>query len=201
MQRHHPQSTTLTRWIFCGALLAVLALAGCTNDMYNQPKYEPMETSRLFPDQQAMRPLPPGVVVAGDTQADTHYYAGQVDGAFVTTFPMTVTREMLYRGQERYDIFCSPCHGLAGYGNGMIAQRTERMLVPSFHSERLRAAPEGLYFEVITNGYRYMYGYGSRIPVEDRWAIIAYVRALQRSQQATLADVPAAERGALEDAP
>jgi hypothetical protein len=185
----------------CCALLAALVLAGCTDDMYNQPKYEPMETSQMFPDQQAMRPLPPGVVQFGDTREDAHYYRGRVDGAFVTTFPFPVTRDMLYRGQERYEVFCAPCHGLTGYGNGMIEQRTPSMQVPSLHSERLRNAPEGLYFEVITNGYRYMYGYGSRIPAEDRWAIIAYMRALQRSQQATLADVPAEERERLESEP
>jgi mono/diheme cytochrome c family protein len=198
MQRQHPQPALQRLFQISSALLIALALVGCTNDMYNQAKYEPMETSQVFPDRQAMRPLPPGVVMFGDTREDTHYYTGQVDGAFVTTFPFPVDRETLYRGQERYEIYCSPCHGLSGYGNGMIEQRTEQMIVPSLHQQRLRDAPEGLYFEVITNGYRYMYGYGTRISVEDRWAIIAYIRALQRSQQATLKDVPTEERHRLE---
>lgn len=180
--------------VFC----AMLTIAACTPAMADQPRYEPLEPSILFRDGSSARPLPAGSVPIDGAQLDTHFYTGRVDNVYVDSFPFPVDAVIIARGQERYDIFCAPCHGITGTGNGMIAQRSDRLLVPSFHQERLRQAPEGLYFEVITNGYRYMYGYGSRIPEEDRWAIIAYIRVLQRSRNANLADVPADDRPRLE---
>lgn len=190
-------SARFTRW-FCVLLCVLPLLVACTGDMYEQPRYDPLEPGAFFEDNRSARPLPLGVVALGDTQTDTHLYTGRVNNQFVTSFPFPVTREVMYRGQERFNIYCSPCHGLTGEGNGMIAQRSERLLVPSLHQQRLRDAPDGFLFEVITNGYRYMYGYATRVSVEDRWAIVAYVRALQRSHQATLEDIPLEERTRLE---
>jgi mono/diheme cytochrome c family protein len=116
-------------------------------------------------------------------------YAGLENGTQATDFPFPVTSDVLARGQERYDIYCTPCHGYAGYGDGVIVQRGLTP-PPSFHSDRLRAAPVGHFFDVITNGFGVMYSYGDRVQPEDRWAIAAYIRALQLSQDATLDDVP-----------
>lgn len=166
--------------------------------MYQQPRYDPLEPSAFFDDQRSARPLVQGVVQRGDTRTDTHFYTGQVDGRFVDTFPYEITSEVFYQGQQRYNIFCAPCHGLTGDGRGMIAQRSERMNPASFYEQRLIDAPVGFYFEIITNGYRTMYGYSDRINEADRWAIIAYIRALQYSKRATISDVPANERPQLE---
>ncbi|MDW8167442.1 MAG: cytochrome c [Acidobacteriota bacterium] len=124
---------------------------------------------------------------------DEHLYTGKVRGQLAETFPFPITRSILERGRERYDIFCAPCHGRDGYGEGMIVQRGFRQ-PSSFHTDRLRQAPVGYFFDVITNGFGTMYSYASRIPPEDRWAIVAYIRALQLSQNARLQDVPPAER-------
>lgn len=121
-------------------------------------------------------------------------------GAEMDKFPFPVTKEVLLRGQERYDIYCAPCHGRTGYGDGMIVRRGFSA-PPSYHQDRLRKAPVGHFFDVITNGFGAMYQYGDRITPEDRWAIIAYIRALQLSQDASMKDVPAAERKLLEGAP
>jgi len=149
--------------------------------------------SAFFEDGRASRPLVEGTVPRGYAKTDAHLYTGKVNGRLAETFPFPITRPILERGRERYDIFCAPCHGRDGYGEGMIIQRGFRP-PPSFHTDRLRQAPVGHFFEVITNGFGTMYGYASRIRPEDRWAIIAYIRALQLSQNATLQDVPPAER-------
>jgi hypothetical protein len=116
-------------------------------------------------------------------------YTGQINGEYIDVIPLPVTQAFLRRGQERYDIFCSPCHGRVGYGEGMIVQRGFPS-PPSFHTERLRELPAGYYYDVITNGFGVMYSYGSRVQPTDRWAIVAYIQALQLSQNATLDDVP-----------
>lgn len=171
----------------------VLGAGACRQDMHDQPRYKPLGGSAFFEDGRASRPLVEGTVPRGYARTDEHFYTGKVNGRLVETFPFPITRRVLERGRERYDIFCAPCHGRDGYGEGMIVQRGFRQ-PPSFHTDRLRRAPVGHFFDVITNGFGTMYSYASRIPPEDRWAIIAYIRALQLSQHATLEDVPPAER-------
>ncbi|MCS6926549.1 MAG: cytochrome c [Candidatus Binatia bacterium] len=176
-----------------GLLLGCLLLVACQQEMATQPSYRPLEPSTFFADGRAARPLVPGTVARGQLKTDTHFYAGQVNGQFVDTFPFPVTRAVLERGQERYNIYCSPCHGRVGDGEGIVVHRGFQRPA-SFHIDRLRQAPVGYFFHVITNGFGAMYDYAARIKPADRWAIIAYIRALQLSQHATLADVPAEER-------
>lgn len=167
--------------------------------MYDQPKYEPMEASPFFRDGRSARAQVPGTVARGQLREDAHFYTGKMaNGNPVAAFPFPVTRAVLERGRERYDIFCSPCHDRAGNGQGMVVQRGFRQ-PPSFHIDRLREAPAGHYYDVITAGYGAMYSYASRISPRDRWAIVAYIRALQLSQHATLEDVPEAVRKQLEE--
>ncbi len=167
--------------------------AGCRQDMHDQPRYKPLAASTFFADGRSARPLVPGTVTRGDLRDDEYFYTGKSDGMLVDKFPFPITREVLLRGQERYNIFCSPCHDRVGNGQGMIVQRGFRR-PPSLHIDRLREAPVGYFFNVITNGFGAMYDYGDRVPPQDRWAIIAYIRALQLSQHATLADAPPEER-------
>lgn len=180
--------------------LGLLLAAGCVADpMQDQAKYEPYEPATLFADNASARMLAPNTVARGQLRVDTHLYAGQVNGAPAEEFPFPIDEAVLARGQERYNIYCSPCHGLDGEGDGMIVQRGFSP-PPSFHEERLRVAPVGHFFQVITEGLGTMYGYGDRVQPEDRWAIIAYIRALQLSQNATLDDVPEELRAQLEAA-
>jgi len=183
------------------ALAALAILAGCdTREMVLQPKKGPLDGSPVFADGRASRPPVPGTIPRGHLRLDKHFYEGKVNGQFAQTFPMPVTEALLQRGQERFDIFCSACHGRAGDGTGMIVQRG--LLKPtSYHDERLRKASPGYLFDVASNGFGVMYGYGDRISAQDRWAIVAYIRALQRSQNARLSDVPAGDRAALENQP
>jgi len=156
-------------------------------------RIKPYEPSPFFADQQSERQVISGTVALGLLRMDELLYTGKVGGQLATTFPFTVTRAVLARGQERYNIYCAPCHGLLGDGNGMIVQRG-LSAPPTFHQQRLRDAPVGHFFDVITNGFGRMYSYASRVTPEDRWAIIAYIRALQLSQNAALADVPPDQR-------
>ena len=144
-----------------------------------------------------MRPLVSGTVARGQLQTDAHFYTGMVESKAADTLPFPVTRPLLDRGQERYAIFCVPCHDSLGNGHGIVVQRGFRQ-PPSFHLERLREAPIGHFFEVMTNGFGAMADYATQIPPRDRWAIAAYIRALQLSQHATLTDVPAEVRQRLE---
>ncbi len=172
---------------------------GCALDMRQQPKVKPLEPSDFFLDGQASRPLIQEAVARGHLNLDTQFYQGKnEDGTPVELFPLEITPAVIQRGQERYDIFCSPCHGRLGNGQGMIVQRGFKT-PPSFHIDRLRQAPPGHFFDAITNGFGVMYSYASRIPPEDRWAIIAYIKALQLSQNATLDDVPPDQRNKLEE--
>ncbi|GIX07974.1 MAG: hypothetical protein KatS3mg115_2377 [Candidatus Poribacteria bacterium] len=178
------------RWVLGGfGLLLFLGLIGCDN-MRQQPYYRPYSASRLFEDGTSYQAPPENTVARGFLREDQHFYAGIENGQVATTFPIEIDKAVLVRGQERYNAFCSPCHGLLGDGNGMIVQRGYARRPPSFHEERLRTAPPGHFFDVITNGFGVMYDYSDRIPPEDRWAIVAYIRALQLSQNATLAEVP-----------
>jgi mono/diheme cytochrome c family protein len=165
--------------------------------MHDQPKYKAQAKSDFFIDNRAGRPLVEGTVARGFLRADTLLYTGKVDGKLAEMFPFAVTTEVMARGQERYNIFCSPCHSRTGEGDGLVVRRGYRRPA-SFHDERLRTIAAGHFFDVITRGFGAMPDYATQIPVEDRWAIVAYVRAIQRSHQSTLANVPVAERARLE---
>ena len=180
------------RRLVCLAAAAVLTL-GCRQDMQDQPRYEPLEASAFFEDGRASRPLVPGTVARG--QLDGAELAGD---ARTTRLPVALTADVLARGETRYNIYCAPCHDRVGTGDGMVVRRGFRR-PPSLHQERLREAPVGYHFSVISSGFGAMPSYAAQIPPRDRWAIVAHLRALQRSQHATLADVPPAERRRLED--
>ena len=177
-------------------VLTSAVLTGCRQDMHDQPKYKALAPSSFFSDGRSARPLVPGTVARGDLREDTDLYQGKVDGKLVDTFPFPVTKQILVRGQERYNIYCVPCHDLIGNGQGMVVRRGFRA-PPSYHIERLRQAPAGYFYDVITNGFGAMQDYSVQVPVSDRWAIVAYIRALQLSQHAGLNDVPEADRGKL----
>lgn len=165
-------------------------------DMAKQPKLKTQTANPLFADGRSMRPPVPGTVARGDLEGSTAYRTGRTGDGWVTAFPVPVTEQLMRRGQERYDIFCSPCHGLAGYSDGVVAKRADALQEgtwtppSSYHTDLVRGRPAGQLFNTITNGIRNMAAYGAQIPVADRWAIVAYVRALQRSQAASVADVP-----------
>jgi mono/diheme cytochrome c family protein len=178
-------------------LLAAALAAGCRNDMQNQPKYKPQGRNDFFSDHRDARPPVVDTVARGTVDPDTTFMTGKKGGQPVATAPIAATAATLARGRERYDIYCAPCHDRVGTGNGMIVQRGFRQ-PPSFHIDRLRAAPDGYVFDTISNGFGVMPNYAQQVPIADRWAITLYVRALQLSQWATLAEVPAAERPALE---
>ena len=176
----------------------MLIATGCRRDMFLQPSEKPLARSEFFRDNQmASRPLPAHTVARGQLDDDEAFYTGKIGTNLVTEFPIPITRDVLMRGQERFDIYCAPCHGRTGEGNGMIPQRGYPV-PPSYHIERLRSAPVGHFFDVITRGYGVMYPYASRVEPDDRWAIAAYIRALQLSHNANLSDVPPGERAQLE---
>ena len=179
-------------------LATTCAGTACRQDMYNQPKYKPLAKSEFFDDDTSARPLPPHTVPRGHLDEDTAFATGKNDdGTLAAALPVPVTRQLLERGKERYTIYCSMCHGNEGDANGMVVQRGYPP-PPSYHIDRLRNAPPGYLYSVITNGYGIMYPYASRVEGPDRWAIVAYVRALQLSRHATLDDVPADQRTPLE---
>ena len=180
---------------------AIFCLAnGCRQDMHDQPKYQPMEASAFFADGRASRPQVPGTIARGELRLNDHLYRGTEQGKPAETFPFPITAEVLARGEERYNIFCSACHDRTGSGYGMVVQRGMKQPA-SFHIQRLREATPGYYFDVITNGFGAMYDYSDRINAEDRWAIVAHIRVLQRARSATINDVPADQRQKLEKAP
>ncbi|RMH27250.1 MAG: cytochrome c [Candidatus Hydrogenedentota bacterium] len=175
-----------------------IAMAGCDQRMRYQPKYKPLQESDFFADGRSARPLVAGTVARGDLRDDRMLFTG-MDGTTLTqVLPVSLTRELLERGQERFNIYCAPCHGRLGNGDGMIVRRG-MVKPPSYHEDRLLSAPIGHFYDVMTNGFGRMYPH-NHIPVRDRWAIAAYIRALQLSQNATLADVPPEERAALNGA-
>lgn len=180
-------------------LIAVLfiTLCGCRQEMYNQPKYKPLGESDFFSDRRASRPLPDGTVARGWLRADRKLYDGKDGKYLATALPIPLTRELLSRGRERFNIYCSPCHDRTGEGRGMVVRRGYQR-PPSLHIERLRDAPVGHFFDVMSNGLGAMPDYASQIPVEDRWAISAYVKALQLSRYAPVSDVPPQMRAQLE---
>jgi mono/diheme cytochrome c family protein len=180
------------------ALFALFACAaGCRNEMYDQAKAKPLSEGEFFPNGQNARPIPPDTVARGFLREDKALYAGLApDGTFVVDLPLPLTRELMERGHERFDIFCSPCHGKQGNGLGMIVERGFKQPA-SFHSDRLREQPIGYFFDVMTQGFGQMSSYAVQVPPEDRWAIAAYVRALQFSQYAPVATLSPQDRAKL----
>jgi len=177
-------------------LLATLS-AGCRQDMQDQPKYIPLRPTDFFGDGRSERPLVEGTVARGHLDDDTAYFTGKgPDGKPLDTFPFAVTKDVILRGQDRFNVYCSPCHDRLGNGDGMVVRRGYRK-PPSYHIDRLRQVPNGYIFDVITNGFGAMPDYSAQIPPADRWAIVAYVRALQLSQNASINDIPAADRSQL----
>ena len=171
-------------------LLATLLLSACGRNMAEQPRVGPLQESPFFADGVGSRPLPEGTVSRQRGDVDPVFFTGQGPTGFVSELPIDLSYELLLRGQERYDIFCSMCHGYTGHGDGMVVSRGYPR-PSSFHEQRLLDAPVGYYVGAMTNGFGRMYSYASRIAPEDRWAIAAYVKALQLSQNATVDDVPA----------
>jgi hypothetical protein len=170
-------------------ILLALATTACRQDMHDQPRFEPLEKNDFYTDGRASRPVIAGTVARGQLNIDDHFYTGKISGELATTFPFAITKDVLSRGRERYNIFCTPCHGALGYGDGMIVQRGFRP-PPSFHIQRLREAPAGHFFDVMTNGLGAMFDYRDKVSPADRWAITAYIRVLQLSQNAAIEDVP-----------
>jgi mono/diheme cytochrome c family protein len=165
--------------------------------MHDQPKYTPLRASTFFDDGRSARPLVAGTVARGHLRQDALLETGEIGNTAANVFPFAVDAQVLARGRDRFNIYCSPCHGLAGSGDGMVVQRGFRR-PESYHTDRLRAAPAGHFVDVMLNGFGAMPDFADRINAHDRWAIAAYIRALQLSQHATIGDVPANERGALQ---
>lgn len=191
-------------------ILALCALAGCMRDlpkdkpplkletnMYSQPRYEDQDQSNFFADGSDMRVAPEGTVARGFLNEDPAFFTGMDEkGKLVKKIPVPVTLELIMRGQERFNIYCSPCHSRLGDGQGMVVKRG-MVPPPTFHDDRLRDTADGHIFNVITNGVRNMPAYKYQIPVSDRWAIVSYFRALQKSHHATSSDLTAEERAKL----
>jgi len=175
-------------------------MTGCRLDMHNQPKYIPLRESEFFADGRSGRPLVPGTVPRGELRDDASYYTGLVGDKLLDTMPVPVNKDLLKRGQERFNIFCAPCHSALGDGQGTIARRGY-LKPPSFHDDRLRNAPLGHFYRVMTYGSGAMPDYAQQIPPADRWAIVAYIRALQLSQAAPASDVPERDRPLLGQPP
>jgi hypothetical protein len=231
----------MTDWRTGGFVALLPLLAGCRQDMHDQPAYRPLTKSTFFTDSRSARPVVEGTIARGQLHTDRSYYTGRTGEAIaqkptqpgrppvqpappktvqpakggtqtgdvfaksfpadlVKEFPYPITREIVERGRQRFEMFCTPCHGYTGYGNGIIVQRGLSP-PPSYHIDRLRQAPVGHFFDVMTNGYGAMYSYAQRVSVSDRWAIASYIRALQASQSGTIADVPADRRSSLDQAP
>jgi hypothetical protein len=182
--------------IFIAAMLC--ALPACRRDMFNQPKSNPLGESDFFHDDADSRPIPPHTISRNDLENDEAFYTGMKGTNLVTAIPLPVTRKLLERGQECFQINCQPCHGETGEGNGIVVQRGFPA-PPSYHLDRLRDAPVGHFFDVMTRGYGAMYSFKERVAPADRWAIATYIRALQLSQHAALADVPSNEIAQLEN--
>ena len=178
-------------------LLALVSLTACRQDMHDQPRYIPLRPSEFFADGRSARPIPEGTVARGHLNDDTLFYTGKgPDGKPADTFPFPVTKEVILRGQQRFNVYCTPCHDRTGGGNGMVVRRGYRR-PPTYHSDRLRQVTNGYLYDVITNGFGAMPDYSAQIPPRDRWAIVSYIRALQLSQQASFSDLPAAAQNQL----
>jgi len=172
-------------------LATMLVLAGCRQDMHDQPRFKPLAESDFYTDLRSARPPVEGTVARGQLHEDAYFYTGKLGDNPGDYMPFPVTEDILARGQQRYNIYCAPCHSRVGDGNGVIPSRGFPRRPPSYHTDRLRKAPLGYLFDVTTNGFGSMPDYASQIAPRDRWTIVAYIRALQLSQGASAADVPA----------
>jgi hypothetical protein len=175
-------------------VVVMALLSSCRIDMHVQPKQNPLSRSDFYPDQRSARPLIEGTVARGQLQADQYFYTGKIGSNPGDYMPFPVTKQVLERGRERYDIFCAPCHSRLGDGEGFVTSRGFSRRPPSYHIPRLEKAPLGYFFDVMTNGFGVMPDYASQIPPDDRWKIVAYIRALQLSQNATVSDVPPGQK-------
>ena len=194
----HVRVRTRGRTPIATVLVAVaFGLAGCRQDMHDAPRYDPLEASAIFADGSSARPLVDGTVARGLLHEDELLMTGRLNGQPAAVFPFEITRADLDRGEERFNIFCAPCHSRTGDGNGMVVQRGYRQ-PPSFHTDRLRQAAPGYYFDVMTNGFGVMPDYRAQVPVADRWRFAAYLKALQLTQQGTLSDLSDADRALVE---
>jgi len=185
----------------CCILALLLILAGCRQDMHDQPRFKPLAQSDFYGDLRSARPPVEGTVARGQLHDDTYFFTGKLGDNPGDYMPFPVTAELLARGQQRYDIYCAPCHSRVGDGNGVIPSRGFPRKPPSYHIERLRKAPLGYLFDVITNGFGAMPDYSSQIPPRDRWAIVAYVRSLQVGQHFPVAELNPNQRERLAIAP
>jgi mono/diheme cytochrome c family protein len=186
------KSRTKSQFAARCSLLAVGAslfvIAGCRQDMHNQPKYRPLRASAFFEDTSSARPLVEGTIARGTLQTDTAFFTGKNGALLVNELPFPVTQDVLDRGQQRFNIYCTPCHDTTGSGNGLVVQRGFPR-PQTYHSDRLRNVEAGYFFDVMTNGFGRMPDYRAQISPRDRWNIVAYIRALQLSQHAPKADV------------
>lgn len=180
-------------------ILVVIALlfAACRPDMANQPKAKPLSESDFFSNKANARPIPPHTIERGGAHENTEFYTGLTNGTYVTQLPVKLTPELLARGRERFDAMCAECHDRTGSGSGMVVQRGFPQ-PPSYHVPRLRNAPIGHFFDVITGGYGVMYSYATRVEPRDRWAIAAYIRALQLSHNIKASELTPTEQQKLE---
>jgi mono/diheme cytochrome c family protein len=192
------QSTSAISAISALIVVIMIALTGsaCRQDMHDQPKYTPLRSTAFFGDVRSARPLVAGTVARGQLHEDPFLETGKIGSADATIFPFAVDAAVMARGRERFEIFCTPCHGRTGTGDGMVVRRGYRR-PPTYHDDRLRNTPIGHFVDVMANGFGAMPDYSDEVGARDRWAIAAYIRALQLSQHAQLADVPERERGAL----
>jgi len=198
--RNNATQARTHRGLIAASLMALVFAAGCRQDMHNGPRYKALRSSDFFTNGSSARNLPTGTVARGWLRDDEALYTGKVNGQFVDEFPFPIGHDELVRGQQRFNIYCTPCHSRLGDGKGMVVQRGLRQAA-SFHQDRLRQEKNGYFFDVITNGFGAMPDYATQIPVRDRWLIVAYVRTLQLSQHASVNDVPADHRGDLDRTP
>ncbi len=192
-------SPVLARWPFLAICTLLSLFAACRQDMYNQPKAKPYSASEFFRDGTSARPLPEHTVQYHEERGSDEFSTGLTNGFLVAQLPVALTPELLARGRERYGIYCAVCHGAGGDGQGEVVRRGFPA-PPTFHSDRMRNAPIGHYFDVITHGYGVMYSYAARVDPHDRWAIAAYIRALQLSQGASVGLLAPNERRRIEEA-
>jgi hypothetical protein len=194
--RLHKHTGLSVRLLFAASVL--LVISGCRQDMHNQPKYVPYRSSEFFQDGLSERQQLVNTVARGELREDAYLYTGKVGTKEGDHFPFPITQAVMERGRERYDIYCSPCHSRVGDGNGMIVKRGYRQAA-NFHDQKYATQTVGHYYDVISHGSGAMPDYAAQIEPPDRWAIAAYIRALQYAQNGTMADVPAGQRGQLKD--
>lgn len=184
----------LDKALIAGAILLTALSSACRLDMHVQPRQNPLSYSDFYADHRSARPPVEGTVARGQLNADTYFYTGKIGTNPGDVMPFPVTKEVLDRGRERFNIYCAPCHSRVGDGQGFIPSRGFSRMPPSYHIPRLQKAPLGYFFDVMTNGFGIMPDYASQISPEDRWKIVAYIRALQLSQSATQADIPTGQK-------